>query len=49
MKHFWSVGDFDDHIGASSPVFNCVHGGFGYGNQNAGGVRILDFCAASNL
>ena len=42
-------GDFNGHIGESSPVFNGVHGGFGYGNQNADGVRVLDFCAASNL
>jgi hypothetical protein len=42
-------GDFNGHIGASSPGFDGVHGGFGYGNQNADGVRILDFCAAANL
>ena len=37
-------GDFNGHIGASSPVFNNVHGdSFGY----ADGVRVLDFCADS--
>ncbi|XP_059310158.1 uncharacterized protein LOC132061338 [Lycium ferocissimum] len=36
-------GDFNGHIGPISGGYDDVHGGFGLGNRNGGGVSLLDF------
>ena len=35
-------GDFNDHIGSDVGDFGEVHGGFGIGQRNDGGIRNLD-------
>ncbi|XP_060771234.1 uncharacterized protein slc22a21 isoform X2 [Neoarius graeffei] len=42
-------GDFNGHIGCKSEGYEGVHGGFGYGERNPEGVRILDFAVANDL
>ncbi|XP_060177801.1 uncharacterized protein LOC132607736 [Lycium barbarum] len=39
-------GDFNGHIGSVSRGYNDVHGGFGFGDRNGGGVSLLDFARA---
>nr|XP_016466890.1 PREDICTED: uncharacterized protein LOC107789567 [Nicotiana tabacum] len=39
-------GDFNDHIGAKSRVYDDVHGGFGYRDRNGGGTSLLDIARA---
>ncbi|XP_070050772.1 uncharacterized protein [Nicotiana tomentosiformis] len=36
-------GDFNGHIGATSGGYDDVHGGFGFGDTNKGGMSLLDF------
>ncbi|XP_039760423.1 uncharacterized protein LOC120634096 [Pararge aegeria] len=38
-------GDLNGHIGASNNYFDRCHGGFGYGNRNRDGDRILQFAS----
>ena len=40
-------GDLNGHVGQQSTGFEDVHGGYGYGEQNQDGVRILDFCLSN--
>ena len=42
-------GDFHGHIGADSVGYDTVHGGFGFGERNSGGVSVLDFAVAFDL
>ena len=42
-------GDFNGHVGSLPGIFSGVHGGYGYGTRNEEGVRLLEFCDASNL
>ena len=43
------AGDFNGHVGSSKQEAESVHGGFGAGEKNADGTRILDFALAYNL
>uniref|UniRef100_A0A1S4BUG0 Craniofacial development protein 2-like n=1 Tax=Nicotiana tabacum TaxID=4097 RepID=A0A1S4BUG0_TOBAC len=42
-------GDFNGHIGSSAGGYGDVHGGFGLGDRNVGGVSLLDFARAFEL
>ena len=42
-------GDLNGHVGEDTAGFDNVHGGNGFGDRNADGVRLLDFCLAANL
>ncbi|XP_055835077.1 uncharacterized protein LOC129903552 [Solanum dulcamara] len=41
--------DFNGHIGSISRGYDEVHGGFGFGDRNGGGVSLLDFAKAFGL
>jgi len=43
------VGDMNGHAGSSSVGYDGMHGGFGYGDRNADGSRILEFADGLNL
>ena len=45
----WFGGDLNGHIGKNSGGYSAVHGGVGYGDRNADGVRILEFCDTFGL
>ena len=59
MKDEWSVEsndklvlglrDFNGHVGKEIEVFKGVHGGYGIGEQNAGGRMLLEFCEEKEL
>jgi len=40
---------FNGHIGAEAAGYDGVHGVFGFGERNAGGVSVLDFMVAFDL
>ncbi|XP_066920323.1 craniofacial development protein 2-like [Clytia hemisphaerica] len=42
-------GDLNGHVGKETAGFDNVHGGNGFGDRNADGIRLLDFCLAANL
>ena len=42
-------GDWNGHVGKSADGFPQVHGGFGFGERNAEGGRLLDFAVAHDL
>ncbi|XP_059281190.1 uncharacterized protein LOC132034863 [Lycium ferocissimum] len=42
-------GDFNGHIGSVSRGYDEVHGGFGFGDRNGGGVSLLNFAKAFGL
>ena len=42
-------GDFNGHFGGNSGGYEAVHGGFGFGERNSGGVAVLDFAIAYDL
>ncbi|XP_060210936.1 uncharacterized protein LOC132637944 [Lycium barbarum] len=42
-------GDFNGHIGSISEGYDDVHGGWGFGDRNGGGVALLDFAKAFEL
>nr|XP_033508274.1 uncharacterized protein LOC117273268 [Nicotiana tomentosiformis] len=43
-------GDFNGHIGSSAADgYGEVHGGFGFGDRNGGGISLLDFARAFEL
>ncbi|XP_060182275.1 uncharacterized protein LOC132611936 [Lycium barbarum] len=48
-KKFLIGGYFNGHIGSSSNRYDDVHGGFGFGDRNEGGVSLLDFANAFEL
>jgi len=37
------AGDMNGHVGSSDVGYDGTHGGFGYGDRNADGSRILEF------
>lgn len=42
-------GDLNGQVGKRTAGFDTVHGGFGFGEQNEDGVRVLDLAMAHNL
>ena len=42
-------GDWNGHVGSTADGFDEVHGGFGYGERNEEGGRLLDFAVAHDL
>ena len=42
-------GDWNGHIGRTAAGYEGVHGGFGYGDRNLEGERILEFAVANDL
>jgi len=42
-------GDLNDHVGTNVDGYDGVHGGYGFGERNADGERILEFCDAMEL
>ena len=42
-------GDWNGHVGKSADGFPQVHGGFGFGERNDEGGRLLDFAVAHDL
>ena len=43
------IGDWNGHVGRVAGGFEAVHGGFGHGNRNIEGERLLEFTVANNL
>ena len=43
------AGDMNGHVGSSNAGYDGTHGGFGYGDRNADGSRILEFADGLNL
>src|SRR5699024_11095563 len=41
-------GDLNGHVGSNRDGYHC-HGGNGFGERNADGVRILDFAEATGM
>ena len=41
--------DWNDHIGRMYAGYEGIYGGFGYGDRNAEGDRVLDFAVANTL
>ena len=41
--------DMNRHVGKESDGYEVVHGGYGYGQRNAGGESVLEFCDAFEL
>ena len=42
-------GDFNDHVGSDMGGFGEVHGGFGMGQINNIGIRLLDWAVGKGL
>ena len=42
-------GDLNGHVGRRSDGYEGVHGGHGYGERNAEGETILEFCVATEM
>ena len=42
-------GDLNGHVGTNVDGYDGVHGGCGFGEKNADGERILEFCDAMEL
>ena len=42
-------GDLNGHIGTNVDGYDGVHGRYGFGERNADGERILEFCDAMEL
>ena len=42
-------GDFNGHVGGDMGSFGEVHGGFGIGQINDGGIRLLDWADGKGL
>jgi len=43
------AGDMNGHVGSSNVGYDGTRGGFGYGDRNADGSRILEFADRLNL
>jgi hypothetical protein len=43
------LGDLNGHVGAEADGYEGIHGGFGYGDRNVEGCRILEFSEAHGL
>ena len=41
FEKIWVAGDFNDHVGSDLGGFGEVHRGFGTGQINDGGIRLL--------
>ena len=37
-------GDLNAHVGTNVDGYDGVHGGYGFGERNADGEQILEFC-----
>ena len=48
-EYLYLCGDFNGHIGQKAAGYAGVHGGFGFGERNPEGERILEFAVANNL
>ena len=48
-ERLYIEGDFNGHIGMEAAGYDGTHGGFGFGERNAGGVSVLDFAVAFDL
>ena len=42
-------GDLNGHVGTNVDGYDGVHGRYGFGERNADGERILEFCDAMEL
>ena len=42
-------GDFNGHVGRGANGFEGYHGGYGFGERNGEGIRILDTCVTADL
>lgn len=42
-------GDFNSNIGTSKYGYGGVHGGFGFGERNDGGISLLKFSLFSSI
>jgi len=42
-------GDLNGHVGTNVDGYDGVHGGYGFGERNADGERILELCDAMEL
>ncbi|XP_070054905.1 uncharacterized protein [Nicotiana tomentosiformis] len=49
VERLFIEGDFNGHIGSTAGDYGEVHGGFGFGDRNAGGTSLLDFAKAFEL
>jgi len=43
------AGDMNGHVGSNNVGYDGMHGGFGYGDRNADGSRMLGFTEGLNL
>jgi len=43
------AGDINGHVGSNSVGYDGTHGGYGFGDRNADGSRILEFVDGLNL
>jgi len=43
------AGDTNEHVGSNCVGYDGMHGGYGYGDRNANGSRILEFPDGLNL
>ena len=43
------LGDFNGHVGRSSVGYDGIHGGFGWGERNRDGERILEFADSLDM
>jgi len=43
------VGDMNGYAGSNTVCYNGTHGGYGFGDRNANGTRILEFANGLNL
>ncbi|XP_075108938.1 uncharacterized protein LOC142180768 [Nicotiana tabacum] len=48
-EKFFIGGDFSDNMGATSGGYDDIHGSFGFGDRNGGGMTKLDFARAFDL
>ena len=48
-EYLYLCGDFNGHIDQKAAGHEGVHGGFGFGERNPEGERILEFAVANNL
>ncbi|XP_019258340.1 PREDICTED: craniofacial development protein 2-like [Nicotiana attenuata] len=49
VERLFIGGDFNGHIGSTADGYGELHGGFGFGDRNAGGTSLLDFARAFEL
>jgi len=43
------AGDMNGHVGSNSVGYNGTHGGYGFGDRNTDGSRILEFADGLNI